>query len=112
MNRLHAVICSSGRWQRIVERELIPWALAHLEPGDDVLEIGPGFGATTSVLAGRPGALTVLELEPRYCERLRRELPGSVTVVQGDATAMPFADASQSASSFRFRAFKLAAAAR
>jgi 16S rRNA A1518/A1519 N6-dimethyltransferase RsmA/KsgA/DIM1 with predicted DNA glycosylase/AP lyase activity len=54
----------------------------------------------------------VLELEPRYCERLRRELPGSVTVVQGDATAMPFADASQSASSFRFRAFKLAAAAR
>jgi 16S rRNA A1518/A1519 N6-dimethyltransferase RsmA/KsgA/DIM1 with predicted DNA glycosylase/AP lyase activity len=77
MNRLHAVICSSGRWQRIVERELIPWALAHLEPGDDVLEIGPGFGATTSVLAGRPGALTVLELEPATASACAVSYPGA-----------------------------------
>jgi SAM-dependent methyltransferase len=97
MNRLHAVICSSGRWQQIVERELLPWGLRDAELGDDVLEIGPGFGATTRVLAMRPAALTVLELDERYCERLRRELPGSVTVVQGDATAMPFADARFSA---------------
>jgi ubiquinone/menaquinone biosynthesis C-methylase UbiE len=66
--------------------------LAKLELGDDVLEIGPGFGATTKVLAERPGVLTVLELEPSYCERLRRELPERVEIVQGDATAMPFAD--------------------
>lgn len=92
MNRLHGVICSSGWWARTVERDLLPWGLSGLELGEEVLEIGPGFGATTAVLADRPGELTVLELEPRYCERLRRELPGSVTVVQGDATAMPFAD--------------------
>jgi SAM-dependent methyltransferase len=92
MNRLHGVICSSGWWARSVEHELLPWGLAGLELSDDVLEIGPGFGATTAVLADRPGELTVLELEPRYCEHLRRELPGSVTIVQGDATAMPFPD--------------------
>ena len=92
MNRLHGVICSSGWWARSVERELLPWGLSGLQLGDDVLEIGPGFGATTAVLADRPGELTVLELEPRYCEHLRRELPGSVTVVQGNATAMPFPD--------------------
>jgi SAM-dependent methyltransferase len=92
MNRLHGVICSSDWWSRTVERDLLPWGLSGLQLGDDVLEIGPGFGATTAVLADRPGELTVLELEPRYCERLRRELPGAVTVVQGDATAMPFPD--------------------
>jgi SAM-dependent methyltransferase len=92
MNRLHAVICSSGRWQQIVERELLPWGLDAVELGDDVLEIGPGFGATTRVLARRASALTVLELDERYCEHLRSELADQVTIVQGDATAMPFHD--------------------
>jgi SAM-dependent methyltransferase len=92
MNRLHKVICSSGRWRRIVERELLPWGLDAVELGDDVLEIGPGFGATTRVLARRAPALTVLELDERYCEHLRRELADPVTIVQGDATAMPFGD--------------------
>jgi SAM-dependent methyltransferase len=93
MNRTHGLICSSGWWARTVERKLLPWALAGVELGDEVLEIGPGYGATTRVLAKREGALSVLELEGRYCERLRRELPGTVDVLQGDATEMPFADA-------------------
>jgi ubiquinone/menaquinone biosynthesis C-methylase UbiE len=92
MNRLHGVICSSRWWGRTVERELLPWGLSRLELGEDVLEIGPGYGATTKVLAERPGTLTVLELDQGYCERLRRELPERVRVVQGDATAMPFED--------------------
>ncbi|HTZ88398.1 MAG TPA: class I SAM-dependent methyltransferase [Solirubrobacteraceae bacterium] len=92
MNRLHGVICSSRWWGRTVERELLPWGLSRLELGEDVLEIGPGFGATTKVLAKRPGKLTVLELDDGYCARLRRELPERVEIVQGDATAMPFAD--------------------
>jgi ubiquinone/menaquinone biosynthesis C-methylase UbiE len=92
VNRLHGVICSSRWWGRTVERELLPWGLSKLELGDDVLEIGPGFGATTKVLAKRPGELTVLELDEGYCARLRRELPQRVEIVQGDATAMPFAE--------------------
>jgi ubiquinone/menaquinone biosynthesis C-methylase UbiE len=90
MNALHGLICSSGWWGRTVERKLLPWGLGDVDTGDHVLEIGPGFGATTSVLAKREGALTVLELEPRYCARLRELLPERVEIVQGDATEMPF----------------------
>jgi ubiquinone/menaquinone biosynthesis C-methylase UbiE len=92
MNRGHAVVCSSGWWARTVERELLPWGLAGLDLGDDVLEIGPGFGATTRVLARRSGSLTVVELAQSYCERLRRKLDADVEIVQADATAMPFPD--------------------
>jgi ubiquinone/menaquinone biosynthesis C-methylase UbiE len=92
MNRAHAVVCSSGWWERTVERELLPWGLAEVDLGDDVLEIGPGFGATTRILARRAGSLTVIELAESYCKRLRRKLDGEVEIVQGDATAMPFAD--------------------
>jgi hypothetical protein len=62
MNRAHSLVCSSGWWARGVERELLPWGLADTDLGDDALEIGPGFGATTRVLTRRPGSLTVLEV--------------------------------------------------
>ncbi len=92
MNKAHAVVCSSGWWARTVERELLPWGLSGVDLGEDVLEIGPGFGATTRVLARRSGSLTVVELAESYCRRLRRTLDDEVEIVQGDATAMPFVD--------------------
>jgi ubiquinone/menaquinone biosynthesis C-methylase UbiE len=97
VNRAHALICSSGWWARAVEHELLPWGLKGVELGEDVLEIGPGFGATTRVLAGRNGRLSVLELEQDYCQRLRRVMPERVTVEQGDATQMPFPNSNFSA---------------
>ncbi|HEV2998160.1 MAG TPA: class I SAM-dependent methyltransferase [Solirubrobacteraceae bacterium] len=92
MNGAHHLICSSRWWARGVEGKLIPWGLRGIDLGEEVLEVGPGFGATTRVLARRPGRLTALELEEGYCERLRRELGGEVTVVQGDATRMDLPD--------------------
>jgi SAM-dependent methyltransferase len=92
MNYAHAVICSSGWWAKTVERELLPWGLAGVDLDGDVLEIGPGFGATTRVLARKARSLTVLELDPGYCTRLRATLPEDVEIVEGDATAMPFED--------------------
>ncbi len=97
MNRIHNVICSSGWWRGRVEQKLVPWGLAGVELGDRVLEIGPGFGATTRVLSERLGHLDVLELEPRYCEKLRAELGQRVTVTQGDATRLPYPDGTFSA---------------
>lgn len=98
MNRMHNILCSSGWWSRRAEHELVPFGVDGLELGGDVLEIGPGFGATTRVLAERLPRLSVLELDPGYCERLRAELPdATVTVTQGDATALPYPDASFSA---------------
>jgi ubiquinone/menaquinone biosynthesis C-methylase UbiE len=92
VNRVHNLVCSSGWWARSVKDELLPWGLNGVELGDDALEVGPGFGATSRVLAERPGKLTILELEEDYCERLRRDLGDRAEVVQGDGTRMPFED--------------------
>jgi ubiquinone/menaquinone biosynthesis C-methylase UbiE len=92
VNAIHNVLCSSGWWSRRVEQQLLPWGLEGVDLGDDVLEVGPGFGATTRVLARRGLKLTVLEREPRYCERLRDALGDAVAVTEGNATALPFAD--------------------
>ena len=97
MNRVHNLICSSGWWRGRVEQKLVPWGVAGVDLGDRVLEIGPGFGATTRVLAGRLDHLEVLELEPRYCQKLRAELGDRVTVTQGDATRLPHPDGTFSA---------------
>jgi ubiquinone/menaquinone biosynthesis C-methylase UbiE len=97
VNPAHNVICSSRRWRRRVERKLVPWGIEDLELGDRVLEIGPGFGATTRVLVKRLGRLEVLELDPRYCQRLQVQLGSRVRVTRGDATAMPYPDGAFSA---------------
>jgi ubiquinone/menaquinone biosynthesis C-methylase UbiE len=92
MNRVHNLLCSSGWWARRVEDKLVPWGLDGVDLGEEVLEVGPGFGATTRLLATVPPRLTVVELEERYCDRLRTELGDAVDVVQGDATELPFED--------------------
>src|SRR5437764_7377351 len=92
MNAIHDIVCSSGWWSRRMERDLVPWALDGVDLGDAVLEIGPGFGATTRLLARRPVEVTVLEVEERYCQRLQEVLGGRAAIVQGDATEPPFAD--------------------
>jgi ubiquinone/menaquinone biosynthesis C-methylase UbiE len=92
VNRIHNILCSSGWWANRVEHELLPWGLKGVELGDDVLEVGPGFGATTRILCRQVPKLTALELNERYCERLRSALGGAVEVVQGDATRLPFED--------------------
>jgi ubiquinone/menaquinone biosynthesis C-methylase UbiE len=92
MNRVHNLLCSSGWWARRVEDKLVPWGLDGVDLGEEVLEVGPGFGATTRLLSTVPPRLTVVELEERYCDRLRTELGDAVDVVQGDATELPFED--------------------
>lgn len=92
MNVAHDVICSSRWWAGRVERELLPWGLNGVELGDEVLEVGPGFGATSRLIAERRLKLTLLEPEERYCARLERELAGRAEVVRGDGTRMPFED--------------------
>ncbi len=89
MNLLHHWLCQSAAWKKLVERELVPWALDGMPLGRAVLEIGPGFGATTEVLCRKAKHLTCVEIDPRLAESLRLRLPHSgVTVLCEDATAM------------------------
>jgi SAM-dependent methyltransferase len=95
MNWFHRQLCGSGRWRRRLENELLPWALQGAQLGDDVLEIGPGPGATTELLRGWTQRLTALEVEATAAAALQRRLEGSgVRIIHGDGTAMPFADCS------------------
>ncbi|MGW3012694.1 class I SAM-dependent methyltransferase [Streptomyces sp. NPDC001219] len=93
MNRYHQWLCNSRMWARAVATDLLPWALDDVRLGAETLEIGPGYGATTRVLAGRDGSrLSVLEVDGGSAERLRAEYGDRVRVVHGDGCAMPLPD--------------------
>ncbi len=98
MNWIHNRLCRSERWRRTVERRL-PWALARVDLGANVLELGPGPGLTTDLLRKRVRHLTAIEIDRQLAESLASRLNGSnVEVVKGDATEMPFANAQFSSS--------------
>ncbi|MEV4598462.1 class I SAM-dependent methyltransferase [Amycolatopsis sp. NPDC049253] len=89
MNLIHRRLCSSDKWASMVAQVLPPW-LAQFDLGDDVLEIGPGFGATTRVLLDAVPRLTVLEIDPASAGLLRSEFGSRATVVEGSGADMPF----------------------
>jgi SAM-dependent methyltransferase len=92
MNLMHRRLCRSERWQETVERRLLPWALKDVPLGQDVLEIGPGFGATTRVLVDVAPHLTAVEIDPKSARLLERQFAGRVRIVQGDATHLDLPD--------------------
>jgi SAM-dependent methyltransferase len=94
MNLVHRRLCSSAKWADSVEQSLLPWALDGVDLSGDVLEVGPGFGATTRVLAGQLDHLTALEIDEASAMRLTDQFDERVRIVHGDGTAMPFEDAS------------------
>ena len=91
MNLVHRKLCASAWWARQVGETLPGW-LEGLKLGDDVLEIGPGFGATTRVLVDRVPTLTSLEIDESSVQGLRAQFGERVEIVHGDGTAMPFPD--------------------
>ena len=67
-----------------------PWS-----SGDELLELGPGPGASTRWLRHRVRRLVALEVDPEAAARLADELAGTnVEVELGDCTSLPFADCS------------------
>jgi len=94
MNWIHRRLCGSAKWAATVEDRLLPWALSGVDLGGDVLEIGPGFGATTRVLARRVPRLTAVEVDPASAELLRGTLGDRARIVTGDASALEFPDES------------------
>ena len=66
---------------RVAARQV---AHAQIRPSDVVLEIGPGLGVLTRLLAERAKRVVAIEADRRFAEYLRRTLP-DVEVIPGDA---------------------------
>jgi SAM-dependent methyltransferase len=85
--------CDSAEWRAAVRDVIIPWAVGEVDLGDDVLEIGPGYGATTDVFAALLPRLTSVEIDAGLAGRLHDRYAGThVEVVVGDATELAFPD--------------------
>jgi ubiquinone/menaquinone biosynthesis C-methylase UbiE len=93
MNRFHRWYCRSAIWKTALNTGIMPYALDGLELGPKLLEVGPGPGLTTDVLRQRAAQITAIEVDPHLAAALEQRLQGTnVTVIKGDATAMPFQD--------------------
>jgi ubiquinone/menaquinone biosynthesis C-methylase UbiE len=94
MNENHA-LCSTPEWAEFMESDVLEPVTAGQDLGDEMLELGPGPGASTRWLRHRVKRLVALELDPEAAGRLQDELgETNVTVRSGDSTNVPFPDAS------------------
>jgi SAM-dependent methyltransferase len=93
MNEAHKR-CGSDEWRQTIRDVILPWAIGDIDLGDDVLEVGPGYGATTDVLSQAVPRLTSVEIDDELAAMLVERFAGvpSVEIVRGDATALSYAD--------------------
>jgi ubiquinone/menaquinone biosynthesis C-methylase UbiE len=93
MNKAHEA-CGSDEWRQAIREVILPWALGETDLGDNVLEVGPGYGATTDVLSQSAPRLTSVEIDDELAAMLTdrfADVP-SVQIVHGDATSLDYAD--------------------
>ena len=69
---------------------ILPWAMVGVGLGDDVLEVGPGYGAVTDVLCQSVPRLTSVEIDGELAAMLTERFAAlsTVQIVHGDATAL------------------------
>ncbi|HEX6350233.1 MAG TPA: methyltransferase domain-containing protein [Candidatus Dormibacteraeota bacterium] len=84
---------STARWSAQLARELVPWLGVRRDAR--WLDVGCGTGVVTDAIMDLawPGAVTGIDPSEAYLEAARRKVPGARFEV-GDATALPFPDAS------------------
>jgi ubiquinone/menaquinone biosynthesis C-methylase UbiE len=88
--------CGSEEWRQLIREVILPWAIGEIDLGDDVLEVGPGYGATTDVLCTSAARLTSVEIDEGLAAMLRERFADtpSVRIVTGDASRLDFTDES------------------
>ncbi|WP_461066466.1 class I SAM-dependent methyltransferase [Streptomyces pseudoechinosporeus] len=94
MNRAHRRLCSSDKWARTTRDHILPWALDGVRLGDDVLEIGPGYGANLRVLIEQVPRVTAVEIDGATAALLERKWGDRARILHADGAAMPLPDAS------------------
>lgn len=91
MNEQHRICCGGPEWAALVRDSVVPWVTRGLELGSHLLEVGPGYGATTDVLRGMVPTLTAVEIDEELAANLATRFAGTnVTILNADATALPF----------------------
>ncbi len=93
MNEAHQQ-CGSDEWRQTIREVILPWALGATDLGDDVIEVGPGYGATTDVLSETVPRLTSVEIDGELATMLRERFADvpTVEIVNDDATALAYED--------------------
>jgi SAM-dependent methyltransferase len=93
MNEAHQH-CGSDEWRTMMREVILPWALGEVDLGDDVLEVGPGYGATTDVLSRTAPRLTSVEIDDELAALLTERFAAvpTVEIVRADATALDYPD--------------------
>ncbi|WP_288013618.1 16S rRNA (adenine(1518)-N(6)/adenine(1519)-N(6))-dimethyltransferase RsmA, partial [Diaphorobacter sp.] len=71
------------------------------EPGQPMVEIGPGLAALTQPLVERLGRLTVVELDRDLAARLRQH--GQLDVIESDVLKVDFAQVAQALNASKIR---------
>ncbi|MBN1280087.1 MAG: ribosomal RNA small subunit methyltransferase A [Candidatus Thermoplasmatota archaeon] len=73
--------------QAVARREV---TYAQITPDDVVLEIGPGKGALTQLLAQHASSVLAIEIDAHLIAALQPTLPSNVTLIPGDAVTIDF----------------------
>ena len=98
MNALENWFCGSALWRYVTRRQLLPWLLHGTQLGEHILEIGAGRGTATLELARLAPRVVSLEYDPKSVAMLKaRARNASVCAIRGDASTLPFADGTFSA---------------
>lgn len=94
MNAVHRRLCRSDGWARRMRSQVLPWAMREVPLDGRVLELGPGYGITSTWLLEQGARLTAVEVDQTLAESLRARFDGRVDVREGDGARLPFPDES------------------
>ena len=94
MNEQHQICCGGPERAALVRDSVVPWVTRGIDLGVHLLEVGPGYGATTDVLRGMVPSITSVEIDDDLAAALAKRFAGTnVTILNADATRLPFEDA-------------------
>lgn len=93
MNEDHEKLCASPEWAEYLQVDVLSPLLADVDLGPQMIEVGPGPGASTQWLRHRVRRLVVAEADPTAATSLTERFAGTnVEVVPVDAAELPFGD--------------------
>lgn len=95
VNDNHARVCPSAEWAAHLRDDVLPAVIDGVDLGREMLEVGPGPGASTDWLRHRVERLVAVECDEDSAAALSATYAGSnVEVVTGDGADLRFDDES------------------